>query len=62
MGGGGLPHCVSPLEGLSTFSRAQLKDLGSTILGLIDQDTKALKEENSLGSHSSDNQRCLVCG
>lgn len=61
-GGSGLPHCVSPLEGLSTFSRVWLKDLCSKILGLMDQVTKALKEENSLGSKSSDNQGYLVYG
>ena len=62
MVGSGLASLRVPMEDLSTFPRAWLKDLGSPILGLIGQGTKALKEETSLGSKSSDNQRCLVCG
>lgn len=38
-------HCVSPMEGLSAFSRACLKDLRSMVLGLMEQGTKALKED-----------------
>lgn len=54
---GGWPHCVSPLGGLGTFSRAWFKDSCSAVLGLMDRGTKALKEENHLGSKSSDNER-----
>lgn len=47
-----LSHGVSPVEGLSTFFRAWLKDFRSSTLGLMDV----------LGYKSSDHQRHLVCG
>lgn len=47
---------MSLLCGLGAFSRAWLKDSCSTALGLMDLGTKTLKEENSLGSESSDDQ------
>lgn len=50
---GGWPHCVSPLGGLGTFSRAWFKDSRCAVLGLMDLGTKALKE-NHLGSKSSE--------